>query len=172
MGRLEKSNLPRNPPPARAPAVLEQRPALDRQLLDLRGQIAARTLAAYEGEPDSREKLAALVSDIRTIEFQIEAAALAHDLAKRLDREAVSAWRGQVEANPLLATEGITLKKCCERCQEASGCIITGEACAHPILVGGVGARNQGNKAIRRLFSAAAAHLKIPGYALEKEGAE
>jgi hypothetical protein len=166
-----KSKLPRHPPPARAPAVLEQRPDLDRQLLDFRGKIAELTLAAFEGQPDGREKLAALVSDIRTIEFQIEAAALAHDLAKRLDREAVAAWRRQVEADPVRATEGITRKKCCERCSEASGCIITGEACAHPALVGSVGSRHQGNEAIRGLYKSAAGHLKIPGYSLEKEGA-
>jgi hypothetical protein len=163
-----KSKLPRNPPPARAPAVLEQRPDLDRQLADLREQIAVRTLAVYEGQPDGREKLAALVANIHTVEFQIEAAALAHDLAKRLDREAVLAWRRQIEAEPVLATEGITKKKCCERCQETSGCIITGEACAHPLLIGSVGARHQGNEAVRGLYKAAAAHLKIPGYAEQK----
>jgi hypothetical protein len=169
---VSRPTLPAAPPAARAPSVLEQRPALERELVDLKFQIAERALAAYEGAPEGRERLAALVSDIRTIEFQIEANGLAHELAKGLDRDAAAEWRRQVEADPEQATEGITKKKCCGLCSEPTGCIITGDACAHPILVGGVGPRHQGNPAVRKLFAAAAKKLKIPGYWSEADDFE
>lgn len=156
------SELPPHPAP-RAPAVLEQRPALERELADLKLEIAERALAAYEDKPDARENLAQLVSDIRTIEFQIECNGLAHDLAKRLDREARAEWRRQIENDPRQATEGVTKKKCCGLCSAANGCIIAGDACAHPIMVGGVGPQHQGNPAVRALFTAASKHLGIGG---------
>jgi len=156
---MKRSALPATPPPARAPAVVDARPALERELSDLRLQVAERALAAYEGGAAERAKLAALMTAIETIEFQVAANSLAHDLAKRLDRDAVAVWRGQVEANPVEATVGITKKQCCRMCTEAHGCIITGAQCAHPITVGGVGPRLQGNEATRALFNAALAHI-------------
>lgn len=156
------SELPTHPAP-RAPGVIDQRSALERELADLKLQIADRALAAYEGQPDGREKLAQIVANIRTIEFQLECNGLAHDLAKRLDREARAEWRRQIESDPRQATEGVTKKKCCGLCSEANGCIITGDACAHPIMVGGVGPQHQGNPAVRALFTAASKHLKIGG---------
>ncbi|EIG56079.1 hypothetical protein [Bradyrhizobium sp. WSM1253] len=159
--------LPTNPAAPRAPAVLDARPGLERELADLRLQVAERALAAYEGGAAERAKLGALVSAIETITFQLEANALAHGLAVRLDREAVAAWRQQIEANPTEATVGISRTKCRGMCTEAHGCVITGEACAHPITVGGVGPRHQGNRAVRALFAAAARKLDIPGYRQE-----
>jgi hypothetical protein len=166
---MSRATLPARPPAARAPAVLEQRPALERELADLRLQVAERALAAYEGKPEGREKLAALNEAIRTIEFQIESNGLAHELAKGLDRDAAAEWRRQVEADPDQATEGISRKACCELCRETTGCVITGDACAHPILVGGVGPRHQGNQAVRDLYRAAAKHLKLPGSGWEED---
>jgi hypothetical protein len=157
------SSLPEHPA-ARAPAVLAHGPALERELSDLKQQVAERALAAYEGNADAREKLAALVANIRTIEFQIECNGQAHKLAQDLDRAARTDWRRQIEAESALATAGVTRKKCCTLCSEAKGCIITGDACAHPVLVGGVGPRYQSNEPVRDLYRAAARHCKLPGY--------
>ncbi|MET4319307.1 hypothetical protein [Bradyrhizobium sp. RT5a] len=164
--------LPKNPAAPRAPAVLDARPALERELADLRLQVAERALAAYEGGAAERTKLAALVSAIETITFQLDANALAHGLAMRLDREAVAAWRQRVEADPAEATAGITKTKCCGMCSEAHGCVITrGEQCAHPITIGGVGPRRQGDQVTRTLFQKAAQHLNIPGYQQQESAA-
>jgi hypothetical protein len=152
--------LPKTPPASRAPTVLASRPALERELADLRLQVAERALAAYEGGSEERARLAALMTTIETLEFQVAANSLAHDLAKRLDREAVAEWRRQIEASPDEATRGITRKACCRLCTEAHGCIISGGSCAHPITAGGVGPRLQGNDAVRALFNAAAAHFR------------
>lgn len=158
------------PPAARAPAVLGRLPALQRELSDAKLQIAERVLAATEGTPGAREKLAALVTDIRALEFAIEANGHAHELAKRLDREAVAEWRRQVEADPVEATAGITKKACCGMCSETYGCVITrGEQCAHPVTVGGVGPRRQGDPVSRKLFQTAAGRLKMPGYVHEDD---
>ncbi|UPJ69887.1 hypothetical protein [Bradyrhizobium sp. 187] len=164
--------LPKNPAAPRAPAVLDARPALERELADLQLQVAERALAAYEGGTAERTKLAALVSAMETITFQLEANVLAHGLAMRLDREAVAEWRQQVEADPVEATAGITRTRCCSTCSEKNGCIITrGEQCAHPITVGGVGPRRQGDQVTRTLFQKAANHLKIPGYEQQENSA-
>ncbi|WP_441232686.1 hypothetical protein [Bradyrhizobium sp. 1200_D9_N1_1] len=161
-------SLPRTPAAPRAPAVIRRLPALERELADLKLLLAERVLAATEGAPGARERLVALVSDIRALEAAVEANGLAHELAQRLDREAVAEWRLQVEADPVAATEGITKKACCGMCSEAHGCVITrGEQCAHPVTVGGVGPRRQGDPVSRKLFQTAAAHLKIAGYEQE-----
>jgi hypothetical protein len=165
-------SLPKNPAAPRASAVVARKPVLERELADLRLQVAERVLAATESVPGARERLVALVSDIRAIEFAIEANGLAYDLARRLDREAVADWRQKVEADPVEATAGITRTKCCGMCSELHGCVITrGEQCAHPVLVGGVGPRRQGDPTTRKLFEAAAGHLKVPGYVREDDAA-
>lgn len=155
--------LPKSPTAPRAPAVLASRPVLERELADLKFQVAERVLAATEGVAGARENLVALVSDIRAMEFAIESNGHAHELAQRLDREALAEWRQQVEADPVAATAGITKKKCCGMCSEAHGCVITrGEQCAHPVLVGGVGPRRQGDPVTRLLRQAAEKHLMTP----------
>jgi hypothetical protein len=165
-------SLSKSPAAPRAPAVIERRPVLERELADLKLQVAERVLAATEGAPGAREKLVALVSDILALEFALEANGLAHELAKRLDREAVAEWRRQIEVDPVEATAGVTKTKCCGLCSEAHGCVITrGEQCAHPILVGGVGPRRQGDETARNLFSAASRHLKLPGYGSSQKDA-
>jgi hypothetical protein len=164
------NDLPTSPERPVAPLVLEQRPALERELAEVRLQVPERVLAVYEGKPEAREKLAALISEIRTIEFQIECNGMAHELALRLDRDAVAAWRRQIEADPEQATEGITRKKCCTLCSKPYGCVITGDICAHPLLSGiGVGPRHMGNPTVRAMFSAASKHLEIPGYCDDPE---
>lgn len=153
--------VPDKPPAPRAPAVPNLRPSLERELSDLKLQIAERALAAYEQGGDGRQKLADLDAQIRAVSFQIECNAAAHQLAQRLDREAVIAWRDQVQADPKLAIEGITKDKCCRRCCEATGCIITGEGCGHPIKVGSVGPRMMGNQVVRAVFKAAVERLEV-----------
>jgi hypothetical protein len=154
--------IPMKPPAARAPAVLEQRPVLERELSDLKQQIAERTLAAYEGKPDGRKNLAALHNEIHTVVCQLEGNAAAHQLARRLDREAVAAWFAVLQENPGAAIEGIEKKKCCRRCSEASGCTITGGlGCGHPVLVGTVGPALMGNPRVRAVFKAAGEKLGV-----------
>jgi hypothetical protein len=160
MGRHENI-VPMKPPAPRAPAVLEQRPALERELADLKQQIAEIALSAYEGKAGGRENLAALDSKIRARAFQIECNGLAHALALRLDREAVAAWRANLQANPKKAVEGITKTDCCRRCSFELGCAISGEACAHPIKVRGVSPGLRGDPKIRALFNAAAEEIKV-----------
>jgi hypothetical protein len=132
MGKLEKIAIAA-PAPHRAPAVLEQRAGLERELSDLKQQIAETALAAYEGNSGGRDGLAALDAKIRACVFQIECNAAAHELALRLDLEAAAAWRAAFLALPseqLIA--GITAKTCCKLC-DAGLCVISGTGrCLHP----------------------------------------
>jgi hypothetical protein len=159
-----KSTVPVAPPAPRAPAVLEQRPALECELANLRLQVAEKALAAYEDRGAGRDKLAALDAAIHACAFQIECNTLAHDLALRIDREAVAAWRSQVQADPERAVEGITKEKCCRRCtSDTAGCIISGDVCMHPIKAGNgsLPARLQGNPVVRAVHQAAAEKLGV-----------
>jgi hypothetical protein len=152
-----KKTVQMKPPSPRAPAVLEQRPALERELADLKQQIAEIALAAYEGKAGGRENLAALDSKIRACTFQIECNGLAHALALRLDRDAVAAWRLALQANPEKAVEGITKKDCCRRCSLEHGCVISGASCAHPLR--GVSSGLRADPKIRALLNAAAEEM-------------
>jgi hypothetical protein len=120
-------------PAPRAPAVLEQRPAIERELADLKLNVAETALAAYEGKSDGRERLAALDAKIRACVFQIECNAAAHELALRLDLEAAAARRAAILALPpeqLIAD--ITAKACCRLCA-GDLCVISGTGrCLHP----------------------------------------
>jgi hypothetical protein len=154
------SVVPLKPPAARAPSVLEQRPILERELADLKQRIAETALAAYEGKPDGRKHLAVLHDEIRVVTFQLEVNAAAHQLAQRLDREAVANWFATLQENPKAAIEGTSRKECCRRCTEEHGCAITGGlACGHPILIGGVGPALMGNPKVRTMFKEAAAKV-------------
>jgi hypothetical protein len=153
--------VPMKPPAPRAPAVLEQRPALERELSDLKQQIAETALAAYEGKAGGRENLAALHSAIEVCKFQIDCNEGAHALALQIDRDAMATWRAKLQANPQKAVEGITKKDCCRRCSFELGCAISGEACAHPIKVRGVSPGLRGDPKIRALFNAAAEEIKV-----------
>jgi hypothetical protein len=153
--------LPMRPPPPRAPAVIEQRPTLERELADLKQQIAETALAAYEGKAGGRENLAALHSAIEVCKFQIDCNQAAHGLALQNDRDAVAGWRANLQANPKKAVEGITKTDCCRRCSFELGCAISGEACAHPIKVKGVSPGLRDDPKIRALFNTAAEEIKV-----------
>jgi hypothetical protein len=134
--------IPRQPPTARAPKVLAQRPALERELADLKLQIAETTLAAYEGKPGSRDSLIALDANIRAVTLQLDSNTAAHELALRLDREAKAGWRAGIEAADLKKmVAGITKKGCCGMCSDEHGCVITGLQCGDPITIGTIGPR-------------------------------
>src|ERR1700730_2041819 len=121
MGRHEKI-IQAEPPAPRAPAVLEQRDAIERELADLKLQIAETALAAYEGLSDGRERLASLDAQIRACAFQLDCNGLAHALASRLDHEAVAAWKTAIYAMPPeKLIEGITAKDCYRLCRAPNG---------------------------------------------------
>jgi hypothetical protein len=165
MGKLEKIAAA-EPPAPRAPAVLEQRPALERELADLKQQIAETALAAYEGKSDGREKLAALDAKIRACAFQLDCNGLAHEHALRLDHQAVESWKATIQTMPpeqIIA--GISVKDCARLCSEEHGCVITlGQQCGHPVKSGVLPPRLQGNPAVRRVYVAATAKLKLRGH--------
>jgi hypothetical protein len=132
MGKLEKIAIAA-PALHRAPAVLEQRAGLERELSDLKQQIAETALVAYERDRGGRDGLAALHRKITAVTFQIDCNAAAHELALRLDLEAAAAWRATILAKPpeeLIA--GITAKSCCKLC-DVGFCVISGTGrCLHP----------------------------------------
>jgi hypothetical protein len=141
MGRREQI-IPLDPPAARAPAVLERRGALERELADLKLQIAEKALDAYERRPDGRESLAALDAKIRACAFLIDCYAAAHELAARRDDQAIVTWKAEVQTlEPEEIVAGISKELCCHRCQPGSpgGCVITASAphsggvCSHPV---------------------------------------
>jgi hypothetical protein len=163
VGKHEKIILPAAPPAPRAPAVLAQREAGVLELAALNAEIAERALPAIEGKPGGKEALTALHDKIRAATFEIDCNAAAHALAVRLDREAVAGWRAAIDAAPAeLAVAGVTKTACCRMCGSEHGCIITaGAECAHPILVGSMNARHQGNSPIRQRHLAAAKKLGV-----------
>jgi hypothetical protein len=158
MGKLEKI-VPDKPPAPRAPAVLDQRAGLERELSDLSRLIAETALAAYEGNSGGRDGLAALDAKIRACVFQIECNAAAHELALRLDMEAAAAWRADFLALPseqLIA--GITLKTCCKLC-EPGLCVISGtDRCLHP-RDSNIPAALESDVRIRQIYGKAAEKL-------------
>jgi hypothetical protein len=165
MGRHEKI-IQAEPPAPRAPAVLEQRDAIERELADLKLQIAETALAAYEGLSDGRERLASLDAQIRACAFQLDCNGLAHALASRLDHEAVAAWKTAIYAMPPeKLIEGITAKDCCRLCSADHGCVITaGRNCGHPVKIGVLDAHSRGVPSIRAAYQAATAKLNLKGH--------
>jgi hypothetical protein len=150
-----------SPPPARAPAVVAQQPVLERELADLKQRIAEATLAAYEGRPDGRKNLAALHDQIRALTLQLDGNAAAHELALRLDRDAVAGWFKDLQENPETIIEGISSSECCDRCSEQHGCVLTGGlGCGHPVKAGRIPPGLQGNPAVRAVYRAAAEKLE------------
>jgi hypothetical protein len=154
------------PPGPRAPSVLEQRPALERELADLKQRIAETTLAAYEGKPDGRKNLAALHDQIRIVTFQLEGSAAALELAQHLDQAALSAWKAAVQMlPPEEIVDGITKEACCRRC--IGGCAITAAdpysgPCGHPVLVGALELnRYRDNPKILAIYDAACRKLGL-----------
>jgi hypothetical protein len=132
VGKAEKT-VPIEAPAPRAPAVLEKRADVERELASLKLQIAETALAAFAGGSGGRDGLAALDAKIRACAFQLESTGLAHELALRLDLEAAAARRAAILALPpetLIA--GITAKTCCKLCA-GDLCVISGtDRCLHP----------------------------------------
>ena len=76
--------------------------------------------------------------------------------------ELKSGGGGKKVTNPKQAIEGITKSDCCRRCSADHGCTITGDACAHPIKVGRIGPRLQGNPTVKAVYKAAREKLGMP----------
>jgi hypothetical protein len=154
--------VPDRPPAARAPAVLDRRPALDAELAALNSQIGETVLLAYEDLPGAEVKAAELDVQIRAVKFKIEHNAAAHAFAVKADKQATKDWWAQIHAmDPAKAVEGVTKKDCCRRCDGDFGCVITGVECAHPIKVGKISPRYQDRPAVRALYRAATKTLGV-----------
>jgi hypothetical protein len=151
------------PPAPTAETVLEQRASKEPELAALESRIGETAYAAALSGKSGAEALAALHARIQVAQFAIAASAAAHAHAIEADKGAVADWWQQVHALPAdEAIEGITKKECCRRCDEHSGCLITGQECAHPLKAGwNLNPRHQGNPAVRRLHKAAAQKLGV-----------
>jgi hypothetical protein len=151
------------PPAPTAETVLEQRAAKERELAALESRIGETAYAAAISGKAGAAALEDLHVRIRVARFSLDCNAAAHAYAIGADKAAVADWWQQVHALPAdEAIEGITKKECCRRCDEHSGCVITGAECAHPLKAGwNLNPRHQGNPAVRRLHKAAAQQLGV-----------
>jgi hypothetical protein len=166
MGKIEKI-VPDKPPELRALAVVARLKIAQRELADLKLQVAERVLAVAEGTPGARESLAALHQKITATAFEIESNFQARELAARLDEEAIVAWKAAVQTlDPEEIIAGITKDQCCRLCLRGAGCVITGcdalaGPCAHPAREGLMLTRYKENPKIVAVFAAACAKLGI-----------
>jgi hypothetical protein len=167
MGKFENI-VPAAPPAPRAPAVLARLRIAERELADLKLQIAERALAAAEGGPGAKEALAALQAGIAVIAFEIEGLGPARVLAARLDQEALVAYRAAIQTlSPEEIIVGLTREQCCRRCPAAGRCVITGAdilagSCAHPVLVGSLELNSyRDNPRIVAVYAAACEKLGV-----------
>jgi hypothetical protein len=153
---------PSAPPKPRAPGVLKQREASMLELAALNAEIGERALAAAEGKPGGRDRLAALHEKIRAVTFEIDCNAAAHELAQRLDKQAVADWKSAVLAMPAEdIVVGVDAADCCGLCSPENGCVITAFGpCGHPRKVGALSPRHQGNADIRQVYIAASKEIK------------
>jgi hypothetical protein len=162
MGKHERI-VSTEPPAPRAPGVLVYLDASKRVLAGLETEVAEAALAAAEETPGAQEKLALLYGKIGVAKFEIDSNAKAHDLAQRLDRQAVEDWKTAIQAMPpekIIA--GITASSCCRLCSADTGCVITaGQNCAHPVKTGVLPVRLADNPAIRKIFAAACAKTGV-----------
>jgi hypothetical protein len=150
------------PPAPTAPTVLEQRGRADRELAALKSRIGETAYAAALSGKGG-DALADLYMKIQAVQFALDSNAAAHAHAIGVDKAALADWWEQVHALPAdEAIAGITKTDCCGRCNERSGCVITGTECAHPMKLGNnLNPRHQGNPAVRRLHKAAAQKLEV-----------
>src|ERR1700684_1762476 len=157
-------SVPTEPPASRVPAVLRRQKIVEDELFDLKLEIDELALACVEGKPDGRKNLAALHEKIRVAEFELESLPLARDLAAQLDKQAIAAWRAEVQTlSPNEIIAGITKDDCCDRCSH--GCVILGsdetadqQDCAHP-RHGNLDSRYADDPHVQTLFSAACAKI-------------
>jgi hypothetical protein len=152
-----------HPPAPTAGAVLEQRASKERELAALESRIGETAYAATVSGKAGAAALVALHSQILVARFEVDCNAAAHAFAIEVDKAAVADWWDAVHALPAdEAIEGIGKKECCRRCDEHSGCVITGAECAHPLKAGSnLNPRHQGSPAVRRLHKAAAQALGV-----------
>jgi hypothetical protein len=149
-------SVPTEPPAPRAPTVLEHLQTNRQSLAALEIRIAEIALAAVEGRADAKADLAALHGQIATAAFQIDCSGRAHELAMRLDEQAIIDWKAAVQAMPPeKIVAGISKTDCCNMCRTDTGCVISGAGCAHPIKIGSLSPGQQGNPTIRNVYVAA-----------------
>lgn len=161
--KLPSNTVADKPPAPTAAAVLEQRAAKERELAALKSGIGeAAYVAAVSGKAGA-QALAVLHAKIQAAQFELDCNAAAHAHAIEADKAAVADWWEQVHAMPAdEAIAGIGKSECCGRCDEQSGCVITGAECAHPLKAGwNLNPRHQGNPVVRRLHRAAAQKLGV-----------
>lgn len=168
MNGVVKKIVSDKPPEPRAPVAIARLHVAQRELDDLRLQIAERVLAVAEGKPDASASLAVLREKIAQIEFEIAHSAKARLLAERLDQEATVAWKAAVQTLPAeQIVEGLTKEACCKRCIPGISCAITGSdalagPCAHPVLVGGLElTRYRDNPKTQAVYAAACRKLGL-----------
>jgi hypothetical protein len=149
------------PPAPTADTVLEQRASKERELASLERTIGATAHAAIISGKTAA--LADLHARIQSARFSLEASDAAHEFAIKADQAAVADWWAQVHALPAEeAISGISKTECCRRCDEFSGCVLSGSECIHPMKAGAnLNPRHQGNPAVRRLHKAAAQKLGV-----------
>jgi hypothetical protein len=144
------------PPEPRAPAVLNHLQASKQALAALEVEIAERALASIETRPGAKDALAALHGRMTAVAFEIDCHGKAYELALRLDKQAITDWKADIQALPAdQIVAGITATACCKLCSDHTGCIISGNACAHPVLAGSLTPSLQGDPAVRRVYRAA-----------------
>jgi hypothetical protein len=155
--------VPDRPPAPTADMVIEQRAAKERELAALKSQIGETAYTAALSGKSGAAALAALHARIQAAQFELDCNAAAHAHALETDKSALADWWKQIHAMPAdEAIGGIGKKECCRRCDEHSGCVITGQECAHPLKAGSnLNPRHQGNPAVRRLHKAAAQKLGV-----------
>jgi hypothetical protein len=161
--KLNPVAVPDHPPAPTAGVVLEQRAAKECELAALESRIGETAYAAAISGKAGAAALEDLHVRIRVARFSLDCNAAAHAYAIEADKAAVADWWQQVHAMaPEEAIEGISKTECCRRCDEHSGCVITGAECANPLKAGwNLNPRHQGNPAVRRLHKAAAQKLGV-----------
>jgi hypothetical protein len=130
-----------DPPAPRAPAVIDYLAACKRSLASLEATRAEVALAAAVGKPDGKAAMAALGEQISALKFEIDCHPMARELASRLDEDAVTSWKAEVQVlTPDEIVAGIASGACCRRCSPGNYCIITASdsradpaVCAHPM---------------------------------------
>jgi hypothetical protein len=140
MGKIDKIPLA-DPPAPQSPAVVDYLAACKRSLASLEATRPELALAAATGKPGSKEAMAALGEQISALKFEIDCHPMARELASRLDQDAVTSWKAEVQVlTPDEIVAGIASGACCRRCSPGNYCIITASdsradpaACAHPM---------------------------------------
>jgi hypothetical protein len=121
-------------PAPRAPRVLEQLEATRASLARLKTGIAELMLAVVEGRPSAKEVLASLHEKTKVATIWCDGLVEAYDLALRLDRDALAAWKASLaEMLPEQLIAGLTATRCCSLCTSDDGCVLSaGGPCLHP----------------------------------------